>query len=188
MLSDLIPNALRPAKPVGGHGASAPRVSGVSDDAIVPVTEHISGDVIPYRGTETHGVDAGNVSYVDPRGELRHSVDVVVDPASHPVTPVLVKVVKHDSTEYTDWRVVSTLASAMPIALMQRHRDRTYGRIINNGAATILIGKDAVMTSYNSYPIAAGQTYELHHTEAVWVTSIDGSTVDVRGIEEFKRG
>lgn len=187
-LSDLLPNALRAAKPVGGHGDTSPRVSGVADDALTPVPEEIDGDVIPYRGTETHGVDAGNVTYVDPRGELRKSVDAVVKPADHPPTPILVKVVNSDGDEVWDWRVVSTVASATPASILNRDRRRTSARIINNGAVTVLIGRSQMMNSLNSFPIAAGQLLEVHHTEDVWVISNDGSNVDVRAHIEFKRG
>lgn len=188
-LSDLLPNALRAAKPVGGHGDTSPRVSGVADAALTPVPEHYAGEVIPYRGTESHGVDGGHTAYTDPRGELRKSVDVIVAPAEHPPTPVLVKVVKTDGNEVHDWRVVSTVASAVPTTILGRDRRRVSARIINNGAVTVLIGHDQSMTSINSYPLAAGASLtDLRHSEPVWVTSVDGSNVDVRAMIEFRRG
>lgn len=188
-LSDFVPAGLR-TKPVGGHGdAKAPRVSGVSDDAITPVVEHEAGHVLPYRGTELHGVDVPETHYADPRGELRSAVDVELVKEPHPVTPVLVKVVKNDGDEYTDWRVISTLAGTVPIALLNRNRNRICARIINNGAATVLLGRDAMMNVNNSYPLAAGASFlDIRHSEDVWVMSQDGSSVDVRAVFEFKRG
>lgn len=186
-LSDLIPDALKPPKPIGGKGDSSPRVSGVADDAMTPIIEPHEGSVIPYRGTEQHGIHPSE-PYSDHRDELRKSVDVTLSPHPHPATPVLVTVVKSDGDEFTEWRVVSTLASGTPAQILMRNRLRTYARVTNSGAVTVYIGRDPFMNAYNnSFPIPAGGTIEMHHTEDVWVMSADGSNVDVRAYVEFKR-
>lgn len=185
-LSDLIPHALRAAKPIGVAGASSPRVSGVADDAIEPVPDTYAGELIPYRGIEQHGVKPGP-SYKDHRDEIRKSVDVEVQPHPHPVTPVLVKVVREGGNESRDWRVISAVASAVPSMVVNRMDTRTLARVLNNGTVGILVGRSALMNTNNSFPIAAGQYVEMKHTEDVWVISADGSSQDVRVYVEFRR-
>lgn len=185
-LSDLLPNALRAAKPIGVAGDTSPRVSGVADEAIEPVAEHYAGENIPYRGTEQHGIKPGP-AYSDHRDEIRKSVDVEAVEHPHPPTPVLVKVVKEDGGESVDWRVITALASAVPTQLLNRMRKRTTAHILNYGSVTVLIGRSPAMNSLNSYPIPAGGTLDIKHTEDVWLISADGSSVDVRAYIEFTR-
>lgn len=186
-LSDFVPASLR-AKPIGGHAEDphAPRVSGVADEAIVPVPEHFAGHNIPYRGTEQHGVTPGP-AYSDHRDEIRKSVDVHVSPADHPPAPILVKVVRENGEEERDWRVISAVATAVPSMVVNRMHTRTLARVLNNGTVTINVGRAPTMNVNNSFPIAAGQYIEMKHTEDVWVTSADGSSQDVRVYVEFRR-
>lgn len=188
-LSDLVPHALRPAKPVGGHSA-APRVSGVADDAITPVVEHVAGPVFAWRGQEQHGVTVtdGSTRLIDPHEEFAENVDYEHAVDNHPPTPVLVRIVREDGNEVADWRVITALLSAQPTQILNRLDDRTSARIFNNSAVVVLIGRDATMNVNNSFPLAVGQSIDIKHTRSVWGISIDGSNADVRACIEFARG
>lgn len=190
---DLIPAKLRPAKQVGGKGDSSPRVSGVSDEAVTPVPDAIAGHVLPYRGTELHGVPDDGQPYVDPRDELRKSVDVGPLVELHPPTPVLVKVVEDDGAEVKAWRVISAYVDGTPRLILNRMPNRSRANIANKDEGNIVwLGPDSTVSPLNGFSCVhqsgINVGVELTSTEEVWAVSDTGSVQELRILIEYTRG
>jgi hypothetical protein len=187
---DLLPYALRPAKRIGGEDTSPVRVSGVSDEALTPVPEPVSGPVFDYRGQEQHGVpvENGSVEPEDPRRAFVHTVDVE-ELGTHKPHPLAVRVVQNDDEEVRDWRVMPTSVGTAPVQIAGRHDRRTRLRIsVPTSGHGIYISHDQSPTTYTGFPIAGGTCFELITTQAVYAICDDGvTTVPVVVVSEFRR-
>lgn len=191
-LSDLVPASLR-AKPIGVKGPTSPRVSGVSDEALTPVVEHVAGPVFAYRGQEQHGVPVthGTEDPHDPHAAFSHTVDVEHVTELHPPTPVLVKVVEDDGTESHAFRVFSTAANGSPSVIVNRQDGRSRVLLdVTTANHSVYIGHDSTVSVFSGFPLSAAASLpmELVTDQAIWAVSDDGSAVDVRVLIEFPRG
>lgn len=191
-LSDLLPEALRPTKPIAVDGPRSPRVSGVSDTAIPPVIEEVPGPVFAYRGQEQHGVPVthGSEAPQDPHAAFMHTVDVENVHELHPPTPILVRVADKDGTEVHAFRTISSIADGSVRMIVNRMDNRTKLRIYNLGAVTVYIGSDSSTSAFNGFPLPANsaEPFALDSTESVYAVSEDGSVCDVRAFVEFVKG
>lgn len=160
---------------------------------IDPVPEHVAGVVLPYRGTEDHGVampkgtdltGENDVYYLD-ESELpvEHYLSHETE---HP--PINVRVVNEAVCERRDWRPFRLLATDQPQRLIGRLETRTGLRIQNLDAANpIYISTDSGVSPIFGYKITAGREIgnPLSTTEDVWVICDPGLTAEISGISEF---
>lgn len=175
-------------KPVGGRSAEQ-RSPGVSVDAVDPVPENRPETLLPYRGTEQHGVNVTGVTRVqDEREPFRSDVDVVVTHGNEPADPILVKVVQDEPNEVRAWRNVVLFADGTQRMIVGRTPERTKVRLYNtSGAVSVMIGSDSSVTPTSGYPLPAGKELELTTSQEIWAVSYDGSPIDIRALIEYRR-
>ena len=186
-LTDLLPEALRPTKPIAVDGPTSPRVSGVSDTAITPVVEDVPGPVFAYRGQEQHGVPVthGTEAPNDPRNAFLHTVDVENVHELHPPTPILVRDVTTKRRKRS--RVITSSVNATSRLVLNRQETRTRVILSNWSAENIYIGFDnSTASALSGFPLSAWGSVELFTTEEIWGVSETGDACEVRILVEWE--
>lgn len=162
-----------------------------------PVIEEHTGDVFPYRGTETHGVDPVVPSAAVPGHD--GSVAVPTKPAPPEHEPVPVRIVQNDTDEIRDWAPRSIpILPGQKIRLVGRNKRRSKITIYNfsewhndffdPGNYILWVGRDANVSQFAGVPLPANGNISISTTEEVWIWN-NPETGDVPAyvdaVEEF---
>lgn len=158
-------------------------------DRVKPVPEHYEGVSFPYRGTENHGVDPGNVD-VDEHYEFAYEDEpqqIPTLPPEEEVDPVPVKVVQDSARERMDWRAARFLVKDVPQEIVGRHEKRKSLRIrVHGDTNPIYIGPDSGLRPYTGFRIPAGtELYPFSSTENVYAVADSGTEVEISVLYEF---
>ena len=170
-------------------------------DRVKPVPDEIEGPNLPYRGSNTHGVDVP--PGVDPEAyyeneewddgasatEMGYLPDEKID------EPVPVRIVSSTGRERRDWRATRVVVTDVAQQILGRHDKRLRTVISVHPFAAdettantnpIYIGNDAGLRQYTGDRIGAGTTFDtLMSTEDVWAIAPPGTSVEVSIITEF---
>lgn len=155
--------------------------------AVDPRPEAYTGENIPYRGTETHGVPIT----VGPDGfdgyEDMHSGEY--EPQEPEPDPVAVRIVTQGGRELRRFRTGTEIldSTAAPIVRMIAGRNpaRTQITIKNTGAGIVYIGESESVASYTGFAIAAGALQALNAEDAIYAVAAAGTTGTLSLLEEF---
>jgi hypothetical protein len=155
-------------------------------DANAPVLEEYAGENFPYRGIETHGVKPT----VDPTNmpdwrEDGRVVPVAYVPVGVDIEPVPVRIVNTSRGEVDKWRVATAYAGVSPAQLVNRNATRTLLKIKNlDDTDTVYVSPDSTVSTFSGFPLAPGETLELHSTDEVWAVA-DADETRLSVIWEF---
>lgn len=156
---------------------------------VEPIAEEFPGQVYPYRGTESHGVDQAFTP--EPSPDEWEGGSVVIDttpPEPEKVQPV--RIVEKTSTEYDSWSVTRDNVADAPVMIVGRNRRRKQVTIRNLHAAdTLMIGTaNSSSLAGTGFPIPAGTERVISATEPVWAVSVTVNQIPVAMLTEFTAG
>jgi hypothetical protein len=159
-------------------------------DRVAPVVEKYAGTNMPWRGTETHGVDVPADTVYDTLEAQRPWVDDDADiqymaPEEEP-EPIPVKVVNETARERLAWRATRYRVTDSADMILGRHEKRRNVRIKvhfqTDGVDSnpIWIGGDDTVKPYTGYQMDRGEIlFPFVSSEAVYAICNPGEQVEV---------
>ena len=142
----------------------------------VPITEATAPPFIPYRGTEMHGVNPGQMTLpLDEDAEGGKVVTGYFEPPTDDINPVPVRIVGAAVTEIKQWRAYQvTITDKVTMVLSAKvGRSIAHIRELPTGNVTVWLGPDANGTPTNGFPLNDTDEFTTLTEGAVWATTGD---------------
>jgi len=154
-----------------------------------PLPEGYGVGFFPYRGTQTHGVDPGNVAQVADEDTEGGKVDTsYYEPRTPDIDPVPVRIVEgtlHEYQRFHTWQITLNAVSAIMVASRKDGRQNLRIRNFSTvGTARVWIGSDANVTNYTGYPLSGNDEVILTGEAEVYGIA-DTGTVTLAVLSEF---
>jgi hypothetical protein len=166
-----------------------------NEEVVGPVTYHApmaesqAMRVLPYRGTEYHGVDPGKVMPVeDTDSEGGSVVTTYFEQGEEDVNPVPVRIVKEAGHEYAQWRAwqvsVGALSSSLVGGLKNGRTTLKIRSLAASGGTRIWLGPDSNVSVVTGYPLDGAAEISFTGEAPVYAIAETG-TVMVAVLTEF---
>lgn len=159
----------------------------------VPITESIAEPFLPYRGTQMHGVDPGQMQFT-----LDEDVEGGKVPTSNfeqpeaDVNPVPVRIVGAATTEYKQFRCYHVAVTDTPVMVVGQKLGRSLVEITTGAfggtgppAHTFYVGPDSNVRPENGYPVNSGDSFASASEAPIWAVCNNQETTHVAVHTEF---
>lgn len=143
-----------------------------------PIPERYAGVNIPYRGTETHGVDP--LFVVEPHpDEVEGGMVPIIMPSDEPPRPVQdVRIVKEGPKEIIEWRAYQGTCGGSANILVGRMDSRISFRLKNLSAdKRLIVGGDNNLSRFMGWPVAPDAEFTVDADTEVYGISEDGTDI-----------
>lgn len=123
-----------------------------------PLPEGFAQQYLPYRGSQFHGVDPGQIDVVQDEDVEGGKVPLSgFEPGQEDIAPVPVRIVDTAAHEYKKWQTGQvTVGTVSPVMVASFRNGRTNLKIKNLSSAgtnRVWFGPDSTVTSYTGYPV-----------------------------------
>lgn len=142
---------------------------------------------LPYRGSEMHGVDPGQIPLIDDEDiEGGKVVTGYFEPSTADIDPVPVRIVETAVTEQSVWRAYQTYASTAPAMVVNAKSGRQNCKVRNlSDTVRVWVGPDSSISPLNGYPLDPKAEMSFTGEAPVWAVSNDATTVTLAVMTEF---
>jgi hypothetical protein len=156
----------------------------------VPITEATAPPFLPYRGTQMHGVNPGQIQpMLDEDSEGGKVPTSNFEEPEDDVNPVPVRIVGAAATEFKQFRVYQVTINTSPVMVVSQKLGRSAATITMLGGGAVYIGPDSGVSPSTGFPIGVGGTIESSFSTVaeapVWAVCGPGDIATVAVHTEF---
>jgi len=154
----------------------------------VPITEATAPPFLPYRGTQMHGVDPGNIQPVqDEDAEGGKVVTGYFEQPEDDVNPVPVRIVGAAATEWKQFRTYQVTITDTPIMVVSQKMGRSLAQVkpVPPSPSLCFVGPDSGVNPINGFPLENGSEFTTSTEGPVWAVCQTGTYSTVAVHTEF---
>lgn len=155
-----------------------------------PLPEGFAQQYLPYRGSQFHGVDPGQIDVVQDEDVEGGKVPLSgFEPGTEDIAPVPVRIVETAAHEYQKWSAGQvSVGNLSPVMVASFRPGRSNLKIKNlsaAGAGLLWIGPDSNVTKYTGYPLGGDNEVSFSGEAPVYAIADTGTFVTVAVLAEF---
>jgi hypothetical protein len=154
----------------------------------VPITEATAPPFLPYRGTQMHGVDPGQIQpMLDEDSEGGKVPTSNFEEPTDDVNPVPVRIVGAAATEWKQFRTYQVTITDTPIMVVSQKVGRSLAQVkpVPPAPSLCFVGPDSGVNITSGFPLENGSEFTTSSEGPVWAVCDKGTYSTVAVHTEF---